>query len=83
MDILRASDNQNNPIFEAEDQGYEKGDPEDPNDDNYIYLIRRYRLEDYVLMGESKDASEGEVWLYNPDLEKVGTWEISSLQCLN
>ena len=83
MDILRASDNQNNPIFEAEDQGYEKGDPEDPNDDNYIYLIRRYRLEDFVFMGESKDASEGEVWLYNPDLEKVGTWEISSLQCLN
>lgn len=23
------------------------------------------------------------MWLYNPDLESVGRWEISSLQCVN
>ncbi|MGB9586628.1 MAG: hypothetical protein ACPL7O_00460 [Armatimonadota bacterium] len=83
LTIYRDVDEQGQPIYDAEYYGYDEGDPEDPNDDKYIYLIRRYRLEDYVLMGESKDASEGEVWLYNPDLEKVGTWEISSLQCLN
>lgn len=83
LTIYRDVDEQGQPIYDAEYYGYDEGDPEDPNDDDYIYLILRHRLEDSVFMGESKDVSEGEVWLYNPDLEKVGTRDVSSLQCLN
>jgi len=78
LDILRSRDAFNNPIYEAEYAGYDEGDPNDPNDDSYLYYIRFYDLKDTL----DVDASEGELWLYDPDLEQIYTWDVASLECL-
>lgn len=78
LSIMRANDDGGNPIYDAEYYGYDdKGTPEE-DDDDYIYLIRYYQLRD----NGNLDASEGEMWFYDPDLEKINTWNISSLECI-
>jgi len=80
LSIIRAADGSGNPIYDAEYAGLDDGGtPEDPADDNYKYFVRSYVLKDT----EGANASEGEIWLYDPDLLHVGTWDISTLPCRN
>jgi hypothetical protein len=78
LHILRSRDAFNNPIYEAEYAGYDEGDPNDPNDDSYLYYIRFYDLKDTL----DVDASEGELQLYNGDLEQTYSWDVADLECL-
>ena len=52
------------------------GTPDDESDDNYLYYLRWYALY------SSRDASYGEIWLYDPDLVRVKTWIVPVLQCV-
>ena len=80
LDIIRATDGQGQPIFDAEYDGYDdNGTPDNEADDNYIYIIRHYVLKDTLDTG----AYEGVLWLYDPELNRVGSWDISSLVCIN
>ncbi len=113
-----ATDEQGNPILEAEYAGYDdNGTPEDESDDNHLYYIRRYKLrevpvpldndgdtwenedpvngidddgdgavdedpEDYQPL---RNASEGWIRLYDPDLQHDpvnGKWNIANLLCI-
>jgi hypothetical protein len=57
--------------------GYDDGGtPEDESDDNYLYYLRWYALY------SGRDASYGEIWLYDPDLERVQSWIVPVLQCV-
>jgi len=57
--------------------GYDDGGtPEDESDDNYLYYLRWYALY------SGRDASYGEIWLYDPDLVRVKTWIVPVLQCV-
>ena len=57
--------------------GYDDGGtPDDESDDNYLYYLRWYALY------SSRDASYGEIWLYDPDLVRVKTWIVPVLQCV-
>jgi hypothetical protein len=78
LHILRSRDAFNNPIYEAEYAGYDEGDPNDPNDDSCLYYIRFYDLKDTL----DVDASEGELQLYDPNLEQIYTWDVADLECL-
>ena len=49
--------------------GYDDGGtPEDESDDTHLYYLRWYALY------SGRDASWGEIWLYDPDLVKVQGW---------
>ena len=77
--ITRATDTEGNAINEAEYAGYDDNDtPEDETDDNYEYYIRFYTLTDSL----NTDASEGQIELVGPQFTTLGTWSISSLECL-
>jgi hypothetical protein len=57
--------------------GYDDGGtPEDESDDNHLYYLRWYALY------SGRDASYGEIWLYDPDLERVQSWIVPVLQCV-
>ncbi|MEJ7612850.1 MAG: hypothetical protein SQA66_04345 [Candidatus Fervidibacter sacchari] len=57
--------------------GYDDGGtPEDESDDNYLYYLRWYALY------SGRDASFGEIWLYDPELEMVKIWIVPVLQCV-
>jgi hypothetical protein len=57
--------------------GYDDGGtPEDESDDNLLYYLRWYALY------SGRDASYGEIWLYDPDLERVQIWIVPVLQCV-
>lgn len=57
--------------------GYDDGGtPDDESDDGYFYYIRWYRLM------SSRDASYGEIWLYDPDFLRVASWLVPSLGCV-
>ena len=57
--------------------GYDDGGaPEDESDDNYLYYLRWYALY------SGRDSSYGEIWLYDPDLERVKIWLVPVLQCV-
>jgi len=57
--------------------GYDDGGtPEDESDDNYLYYLRWYALY------SGRDASWGEIWLYDPDLERVQGWGVPMLACV-
>ena len=76
--IDRALDDQGNPITDAEYDGYDdNGTPDDSGDDNYLYYIRSYVLRD---LG-NKYAKEGKIILYDPDLDQIGEWDVSTLPC--
>jgi len=57
--------------------GYDDGGtPEDESDDNLLYYLRWYALY------SGRDASYGEIWLYDPELERVQSWIVPVLQCV-
>jgi hypothetical protein len=57
--------------------GYDDGGtPDDESDDNHLYYLRWYALY------SGRDASYGEIWLYDPDLERVQSWIVPVLQCV-
>ena len=57
--------------------GYDDGGtPEDESDDNHLYYLRWYALY------SGRDASWGEIWLYDPDLVKVQGWGVPMLVCV-
>ncbi|MEZ8218770.1 FlgD Ig-like domain-containing protein [Candidatus Fervidibacteria bacterium JGI MDM2 SSWTFF-3-K9] len=57
--------------------GYDDGGtPEDESDDNHLYYLRWYALY------SGRDASFGEIWLYDPELEMVKIWIVPVLQCV-
>jgi predicted Zn-dependent protease len=57
--------------------GYDDGGtPDDESDDNHLYYLRWYALY------SGRDASYGEIWLYDPDLERVQIWIVPVLQCV-
>ncbi|MFA0743060.1 MAG: hypothetical protein DFNUSKGM_003193 [Candidatus Fervidibacter sacchari] len=57
--------------------GYDDGGtPEDESDDNYLYYLRWYALY------SGRDASYGEIWLYDPELDRVEIWIVPMLQCV-
>jgi len=57
--------------------GYDDGGtPEDESDDNYLYYLRWYALY------SGRDATWGEIWLYDPDFERVSEWAVPMLECV-
>ena len=55
--------------------GYDDGGtPDDESDDNHLYYLRWYALY------SGRDSSYGEIWLYDPDLERVKIWLVPVLQ---
>ncbi|MDW8030040.1 MAG: hypothetical protein RMK94_16805, partial [Armatimonadota bacterium] len=57
--------------------GYDDGGtPEDESDDNHLYYLRWYALY------SGRDATWGEIWLYDPDFERVGSWAVPMLSCV-
>ena len=79
LKIVRASDESGNPICDVEYDGYDdNGTPEDESDDKYIYIIRKYVLKDSLGM----NASEGVIWLYDPEGEMVHDWNIANEDCI-
>ena len=79
LKIVRASDESGNPIYDVEYDGYDdNGTPNDESDDKYIYIIRKYVLKDSLGM----NASEGVIWLYDPEGEMVHDWNIAEQECI-
>ena len=76
--IERAKDEEGNEIFEAEYYGYDDKGTEEVEDDDHLYFILWYVLKDK----EGRNASSGEVWLYDSDLQFVKRWDVRKLQCL-
>ncbi len=75
----RAYDENNEPILEAEYWGYDdKQTPEDETDDEHLYFIRWYVLRDSL----NTNASSGQIWLYDPELQPIGSWDLSQLPCV-
>jgi hypothetical protein len=57
--------------------GYDDGGtPDDEEDDNYLYFLRVYTLRSY------RNSSRGEIWLYDPELERVQGWGVPMLVCV-
>ena len=57
--------------------GYDDGGtPDDESDDNHLYYLRWYALY------SGRDASYGEIWLYDPELDIVWSWIVPVLQCV-
>jgi len=57
--------------------GYDDGGtPDDESDDNYLYYLRWYALY------SGRDATWGEIWLYDPDFERVSEWAVPMLECV-
>ena len=78
LHIIRASDEDGSALYDADYYSCDdNGTPEDDSDDDYIYLVRRY-----VLSGD-KNAKAGELWLFDPLGNKICTWDVGSLQCLD
>ena len=77
LHIEHARDQSGEPILEAEYWGYdEHGTPDDETDDEHLYFVRWYLLKD------TRYASRGEIWLFDPELQKVGTWNLAELPCV-
>ena len=57
--------------------GYDDaGTPEDEEDDAFLYYLRWYTLRSH------RNSSKGEIWLYDPDLEKVWSCQVMGLECV-
>jgi hypothetical protein len=57
--------------------GYDDGGtPDDESDDNHLYYLRWYALY------SGRDASYGEIWLYDPESDMVWSWIVPVLQCV-
>ena len=79
LHIERAYDENNEPILEAEYWGYDDhGTPDDDTDDEHLYFIRWYVLKDSL----DTNASSGTIWLYDPELNPVYSWDITALRCV-
>ena len=66
------------PIYDVRYDGYDdKGTEGDESDDEYIYVVRHYVLTDT----HQWDASGGQIWLYGPELTRLGSWDIGGLPC--
>lgn len=75
--IERAGNQSGEPIREAEYWGYDdKGTPENENDDEHLHFVRWYVLKD------TRNARSGEIWLFDPELQRVGTWNLAELPCV-
>jgi len=73
-DILRSEDLVvvSGPV---EYHGYDDGGTsDDESDDNHLYYLRWYSLRSH------RNASRGEIWVYDPDLERVHSWKV--LECV-
>ncbi len=72
--IDAATDEQGNPILDAEYAGYDdNGTPEDEGDDNYLYYIRQYKLrEAMVPLDNDGDMWENEDWVDGIDADGDG-----------
>ncbi len=75
--IERAQDASGQPILEAAYWGYDdQGTPEDESDDEHLYFVRWYALR------SDRNASSGQIWLFDPSLQRVGVWDLSQLPCV-
>ena len=78
LTIGRGLDGTGQPIVDVEYDGYDdNGTPEDDSDDNQRYYIKSYTLTD----SGNTNAAQGTIYLYDPDLEIVGSWSIAALTC--
>jgi hypothetical protein len=78
--VLRANDQFGNPIRDVEYYGYDdNGTPEDYSDDQILYLLRSYILQD----GLDTNAFSGVVRMYDPDMVERAQWNIASLYCVD
>ena len=79
LNIWRARDEETGlPIYDVRYDGYDdKGTEGDESDDEYIYVVRHYVLTDT----HQWDASGGQIWLYGPELTRLGSWDIGGLPC--
>lgn len=55
----------------------DNGTPDDKSDDFYEYYIRLH----VPKHGRAVGALEGEIWLYDPELNKVHAWNMADLPC--
>ncbi len=79
LTIVRATDDEGNPIYDVEYDGYDNGGTEgDESDDGYYYIIRKYKLVDAL----SVNASGGVIWLYGPDGQRKYEWPINTQPCV-
>lgn len=79
LKIVRASDESGNPIYDVEYEGIDNNNtPDNPEDDKYIYVIRKYVLKDSL----GVNASAGVIWLYDPEGEMVHDWNIAEQDCI-
>jgi len=77
--IERAVDENNEPMLYAEYWGYDDREtPEDETDDEHLYFIRWYVLKDSL----NTNAHRGEIWLFDPELQRIGTWDLAQLPCV-
>jgi len=78
LHLVRSQDEFLQPIYEVEFDHYDdKGTPEE-EDDDFVYLVRYYSLVDEG----NKNAGEGMLKLYDPDMQLVTSWNVMSLQDL-
>ena len=47
-------------------------------DDEHLYFIRWYVLKDSL----NTNAHRGEIWLFDPELQRIGTWDLAQLPCV-
>jgi hypothetical protein len=77
--IERAVDENNEPMLYAEYWGYDDREtPEDETDDEHLYFIRWYVVKDNL----NTNAHRGEIWLFDPELQRIGTWDLAQLPCV-
>lgn len=77
LSLERAYNEHNEPMLEAEYWGYDDGGtPDTDTDDQHLYFIRWYVLR------SSRPASSGQVWLFDPELQRIGSWDLSGLPCV-
>ena len=77
--IERAIDENNEPMLYAEYWGYDDREtPEDETDDEHLYFIRWYVVKDNL----NTNAHRGEIWLFDPELQRIGAWDLAQLPCV-
>lgn len=75
----RAIDEDGHAMTSVEYGGYDDNGTPEEEDDNYIYIIRWYTLQDGWPV---KDATEGTLKLYDPEMHLKATWSVAGLQCM-
>ena len=79
LDLTHSGNSGRYPVYDVEFDGEsDNGTPQDSSDDFFEYHIRIPILKDSFGL----NASDGGIWMYDPQMNRVCTWKIASLPCL-